>query len=127
MTTSNTAPPDFDVSWDYDKPEASEQQFRELVPTAERSGDRSYHIQLLTQIARAEGLQRRFSEAHATLDAAQALLTDDLVRAKVRYLLERGRVFNSSKDVVQARAFFVDAWKLAFACQEDFYAIDAAH
>jgi tetratricopeptide (TPR) repeat protein len=127
MATSNTALPDFDASWDYDKPEASEQQFRELLPTAEHSGDRSYHIQLLTQIARAQALQRRFSEAHTTLDAAQALLTDDLVRAKVRYLLERGRVFNSSKNVVEARGFFADAWNLALACREDFYAIDAAH
>jgi len=46
--------------------------------------------------SRTQGLQRDFAAAHQTLDAVQSELTDDLCRARVRYLLERGRVFNSS-------------------------------
>ena len=46
---------DFDAAWDYGDPAASEQRFRELLPRAEQDGDRSYHAQLLTQIARAQG------------------------------------------------------------------------
>src|SRR6476620_5451009 len=116
--------PDFDTLWDYDKPAETEQQFRALLPLAEQSDDRSYHIQLLTQIARAEGLQRKFAEAHATLDSAQARLSTDLIQAQVRYLLERGRVFNSSGQAERAKPIFLEAWELARAQQEDFYAID---
>jgi tetratricopeptide (TPR) repeat protein len=81
----------------------------------------------LTQIARTEGLQRKFDDAHQTLDRALALLSADLQRAQVRYLLERGRVFNSSRHPEQARPLFLDAWELALAAREDFHAIDAAH
>jgi tetratricopeptide (TPR) repeat protein len=119
--------PNFDDLWDYNKPDASEIKFRALLPRAEQHEDRSYLVQLLTQIARAEALQRKFAEAHQTLDRAQALLTDDMTRAKIRYVLERGRVFNSSNHPDEARRLFLDAWEQASTAQEDFYAIDAAH
>jgi len=119
--------PNFEALWDYDQPAATEQQFRAILPQAEQRGDRAYYAELLTQIARAEGLQRKFAEAHATLDAAQALITPDLVRPQIRYLLERGRVFNSSQRPDRAKPLFLEAWELARAHQEDFFAIDAAH
>src|SRR4029078_13296377 len=78
-------------------------------------------------IARAQGLQGTFADAHATLDAAQALLTPAVSTARIRYLLERGRVFNSSQHVTQAQLLFQAAWELAQAERQDFYAIDAAH
>ena len=116
---------DFDDLWDYDDPEATEQKFRQVLPSA--TGEASRYAQLLTQIARAQGLQKKFDEAHRTLDEVQRLLADDLKQAKIRYLLERGRVFNSSKQREQARPLFLEAWELASASGEDFYAIDAAH
>jgi tetratricopeptide (TPR) repeat protein len=119
--------PSFDALWDYDQPAATEQQFRAILPQAEQRGDLAYYAELLTQIARAEGLQRKFAEAHATLDAAQALIAPDLVRPQIRYLLERGRVFNSSRQPDRAKPLFLEAWELARAHHEDFYAIDAAH
>lgn len=118
---------DFDALWNYDDPAASEQRFRELLPRAEQGGDRSYHAQLLTQIARAQGLQRHFADAQSTLDAAQALIAPVHGTARTRYLLERGRMFNSSKQVAEARLLFLEAWELARAEQQDFYAVDAAH
>ncbi len=123
----DTALPYFDDWWDYNKPDETEAKFRALLPQAEQAGDRSYLIELLTQIARTEGLQRKFDDAHQTLDRALALLSDDLKRAQVRYLLERGRVFNSSRHPEQARPLFLDAWEQALAAREDFHAIDAAH
>ena len=51
---------------------------------------------MLTQIARTEGLQREFEEAHAILDTVEAMLTDEMGVPRIRYLLERGRVYNSS-------------------------------
>ena len=120
-------PTDFDSLWDYEHPGETEIKFRELLPAALSGGDKSYHAQLLTQIARAEGLQRKFEEAHQTLYEAEALLTNDLTRARIRYLLERGRVYNSSGYPAQAKPFFQQAYELALASGEDFYAVDAAH
>ena len=119
--------PNFDDLWDYNKPDETETKFRALLPLAEQSKDRSYLVQLLTQIARTEGLQRKFADAHQTLDRALTLLADEMTQARVRYLLERGRVFNSSKHPDQARPLFLDAWEQGSAAQEDFHAIDAAH
>src|SRR4029077_387538 len=48
-------------------------------------------------------------------------------RVAVRYLLERGRVFNSSREAEKAVPLFKDALERARAAGEDFLAIDAAH
>ena len=119
--------PDFDSLWDYDHPEATEKRFRELLPAAVDSGDLSYMAQLLTQIARAEGLQRKFPNAHKTLDRVEKALPKADDKAKIRYLLERGRVFNSSGNPDAARPLFSQAVDLALKSKEDFYAVDAAH
>jgi tetratricopeptide (TPR) repeat protein len=119
--------PDFDKMWDYNDAAATEAKFRELLPAAEKSADRSHHAQLLTQIARTQGLQDRFDDAHATLDSVEKMLTDDLKLARVRYLLERGRVFNSSGQPAKAMSLFEQSWKLAEAEKFPRYAIDAAH
>lgn len=121
--------PDFDSLWDYDHPAASEKRFRDLLPTALDSRDIPYLTQLLTQIARAEGLQRKFEAAHETLDRVEKALAkgdaDD--KTRVRYLLERGRVFNSSGNKDVARPLFEDALDLAVKIKDDFDAVDAAH
>jgi len=121
--------PDFDSLWDYDHPGASERRFRELLPAALDSRDFPYLTQLLTQIARAEGLQRKFQDAHTTLDRVEKALlkaeADD--KTRVRYLLERGRVFNSSGKRDEARPLFSQALDLAVNSKDDFSAVDAAH
>lgn len=118
---------DFDTLWNYNDPAGTEQKFRALLPQAEAGDDRSYHAQLLTQIARTLGLQRRFDEAHQVLDTVDPLLTADLETARIRFLLERGRTFNSSKHPERAYPLFLEAWERAKAAKEDFYAVDAAH
>lgn len=118
---------DFDTLWDYDHPAQTEAAFRALLPQAHASGNRAYTLELLTQLARTQGLQRDFAAAHETLDQAQALLTAELSRASVRYLLERGRVLNSSGHPEEARPLFELAWEQGLACHEDFHTIDAAH
>jgi len=116
--------PDLQALWDYDDPTASEQRFRDALADAADSDRRA---ELLTQIARALGLQRRFDEAHAQLDEADAVINDDTPRAKVRALLERGRVHNSSGRRDDARPLFADAWEGARASSLDGLAVDAAH
>ena len=75
--------PRFDDWWDYNDASATEARFRDLLPAAETAGDDAYLAELLTQIARTEGLQRRFDDAHATLDRAAALAPDDAARGRV--------------------------------------------
>jgi tetratricopeptide (TPR) repeat protein len=118
---------DFDTLWDYDHPERTEAVFRQLLLQEEANPDLSYHLQLLTQLARAQALQRHFTEAHTTLDQVQSHLTAELVQATIRYRLERGRVLNSSGHPEDARPWFQQAWELAREHGEDFYAIDALH
>ncbi len=119
--------PDFDKMWDYGNPQQTEIKFRELIPMAIESGNISYFAQLLTQIARSEGLQGKFKDAHSTLDTVEAMLNEKLVVPTVRYLLERGRVFNSNNEKDKAKPLFLDAWKIARIEGQDYYAIDAAH
>lgn len=88
--------PDFDKLWDYNDPAGTAEKFREILPAARESGNRPYLAELLTQIARTQGLQREFDAAHATLDEVETLLADDAPIPRIRVLLERGRVFNSS-------------------------------
>jgi tetratricopeptide (TPR) repeat protein len=117
--------PDFDALWDYAHPDKSEEKFRETILQIAEN-DPAY-LELLTQIARAQGLQRKFDRAHQTLDQVEKRLSEYPSRAKVRYLLERGRVFNSSGKPEQARPFFEQAMDLAKQLAEDFYAVDAIH
>jgi tetratricopeptide (TPR) repeat protein len=119
--------PELDSLWAYNDPAGTEAKFRELLPRAAASPDRSYHVQLLTQIARTQGLQRSFEEAHRTLDTVEGMLTEDLPVAKVRYLLERGRIHNSSNQPETAKPFFLEAWEYGIAKGLDYYALDAAH
>src|SRR5262245_37379001 len=125
MQATPKAIPDLDQLWAYDDPSTSERRFRDLLPQLQ-AGTPAY-LELLTQIARAQGLQRDFGAAHQTLDAVEAALVDGGERVHIRYLLERGRVFNSSKQPERARPLFLAAWERARAAGEDFYAIDAAH
>jgi len=122
MSQSN--PLDFDSLWDYSNPVQTEIKFREVlkqIPETE-----SAHLELLTQIARTQGLQRKFDEAHETLNQVEKELKEES-KVKVRYLLERGRVFNSSKHPDKAKPFFEEAFELAKKLKEDNYAVDAIH
>jgi tetratricopeptide (TPR) repeat protein len=130
--SSAAALPDFDLLWSYDKPAETEAQFRALLPAAEQSGDTVYLAELQTQIARTLSLQQKFAEAHTLLDeveakTARAVDSPTWERVHVRYLLERGRTFNSANEKEKALPLFVEAWDRARAAGLDGFAVDAAH
>lgn len=117
-----------DQLWNYDDPAASEARFRAESAKADPGSRQALELQ--TQIARAQGLQRAFDAAHRTLDAVEAKLDGASVRVRVRYLLERGRVFNSSGSPERALPLFTEAATAAGADPEggaEFYRIDALH
>jgi predicted Zn-dependent protease len=54
--------PDIDSLWNYDGPADTERRFAKLLPRAKATADASYLAQLLTQIARAQGLKGNINE-----------------------------------------------------------------
>jgi len=114
---------DIDSYWEYGNPAASEARFRGLLPQAQ--GDE--RLELLTQIARTYSLRREFAQANALLDEVQPQLAAAGPTPRVRYLLERGRTYNSAGDKARAKPLFVEAWELARSARLDGLAVDAAH
>jgi len=127
IVMSDSSLPEFDKLWKFHLPEETEQTFRALLPQAQASGDINYHAELLTQIARCEGLQNKFDEAHQTLDAVEEMLDATNDRVHVRYLLERGRAFNSGGYPTEAATFFESAYELGARIGEWSLAVDAVH
>lgn len=117
-----------DGRWDYAKPEVSEARFREALgqyPANSREA-----LEIATQVARAQSLQRRFDAAHATLDRIEPELERVDVRVRIRYLLERGRTHNSAGAPLKAVPLFRQAAEVAARAARDgdaFYEIDALH
>ncbi len=111
-----------DALWDYGDPAASEQRFRAALDAASAA----QQLELQTQIARTLSLRRRFDEAHQLLDAVQPRASTTPA-VQVRYLLERGRTFNSSGQREAARSLFDQAFAQAQAAGLDALAVDAAH
>jgi len=121
---------DFDRMWNYNDPASTELKFQTLLDsiiTTDADYDKSYHLQLLTQLARTKGLQSKFDEGHELLDQVEDLLVDDLKTARMRYLLERGRLYNSAGKKEKARPLFLQAWQLGTKSNLDLYSLDAAH
>jgi tetratricopeptide (TPR) repeat protein len=114
-----------DSYWEYSDPEGSEDRFKQALESA--SGD--YRLELLTQIARTYSLRMRYEyeEAHQLLDEIEPLLNEAGNRPNLRYLLERGRTYNSSGDKERARDLFIRAWQLGTETNEIGLAVDAAH
>jgi tetratricopeptide (TPR) repeat protein len=113
-------PMDLAELWDFDQPDVSGHRFRAALGTATGSDA----LVLRIQLARALGLQRRFAEANAELDAVPDA-EDPLVRTYKA--LERGRVINSGGDPDAARPYFLAALTEALAAGLDHLAADAAH
>jgi len=117
-----------DQSWNFDAPSISESRFRAQLASY-GTGSREAR-EITTQIARSLGLQRRFAEADATLDALLPQLDKAPARVRVRYLLERGRVLNSSGKPAEAVPLFEQAAEAALQDPlpgADFYRVDALH
>ena len=109
--------------WDFGDLDATEQRFRDLLAAEPLDEGRA---EVLTQLARIEGLRGRFDEADALLDEAASLEAESLV-VRARLDLERGRVRRSRGSPEAALPHFVAAWSTATSAGEDFIAADAAH
>jgi tetratricopeptide (TPR) repeat protein len=109
--------------WDFDELDLSEQRFRELLAL---EPDEEGRAEVLTQLARLEGLRGRFDEGDRLLDEADMVASSSaLVQARVE--LERGRLRRSSGDTEAALPLFEAAFATAMAIDHEFLVVDAAH
>jgi len=108
--------------WDFGDLEATEERLRAQL-AAEVSADG--RAEVLTQLARVEGLRGEFERADALADEADQLAETDVARA--RLALERGRIRRSSGDREAARPLFEAAYAAALSAEQYFMAADAAH
>jgi predicted negative regulator of RcsB-dependent stress response len=105
--------------WDFDDPAGSEQRFRRLA----EDSDEPVATYASTQVARALGLQGRYDEGHAVLDA----LSPGDAEARVRLALERGRLLRSAGEDAASRTSFEAAAHEAQQAGLDELAVDALH
>ncbi len=109
--------------WDFDDLDGSERRFREQLAQEETEAGRA---EVLTQLARVEGLRGDFEAAERLLQDAEALAGSSAV-ANVRVDLERGRKLRSSGDGTSALPLFESAFARAHESGEYYLAGDAAH
>src|ERR1700722_4536266 len=110
--------------WDYSNPAASEESFRDAAESAVNDEEEGF---ALTQMARAQGLQGKFDEARETLRYAKERIGDEGSAAGVQYLLEAGRVENSSGNPFAAMPHFQRAMEIAEKLGLGWAEGDAAH
>ena len=109
--------------WDFDDLEASEARLRAQLagePSAEGRAE------VLTQLARVEGLRGAFADGERLVLEAESLAGTSAVAA-ARIELERGRILRSSGNAADAFPLFESAFAIALEAGETFVACDAAH
>ena len=105
--------------WDFSDPVGSEQRFRTVAAESEEPAA----TRAMTQLARALGLQERYDDAHAVLDALVATEPE----SRVRLALERGRLLRSAGDPNPSRPHFDQAAAEARETGLEELEVDALH
>ena len=111
------------VHWDFDDLEATERRLRSAL--AEEGSDEG-RAEVLTQLARVEGLRGDFETGDQLVRQAEALASESPV-ARARIDLERGRLQRSSGNPEAACPLFESAYATACRAGLWFLAADAAH
>lgn len=108
-------------------PSDIEKNLRGLLPAAFELEDKSIYLQILSQIALTQAMQKDFKGAHDTLNEAEKSLTSKDYLAKIRILLERGRVWMQSGDNEAALPYFIESYTLSEKHHFDYHTANAAH
>jgi tetratricopeptide (TPR) repeat protein len=109
--------------WDFDDLDTTERRFDDQLAKETSDAGRA---EVLTQLARVQGLRGMFFEGDRLIDQAQAL-SDGSAVIEARLQMERGRLRNSSGDAGAALAMFEAAFEIAGQAGDQFLAADAAH
>jgi tetratricopeptide (TPR) repeat protein len=111
----------------YGEPTEIEQRLSTIRPQALIHSDSSLAPQIDSQIALVQAMQGRIEEAFATLDRAEQLPGADIPIARVRLLLERGRVFYQARRMVESLPWMIASYEQSRTHGLDFHAVNAAH
>ena len=114
----------FDDLWDHADPAATETRFLARMTQLK---DPMELLELKTQIARTHSLRKQFDQAHQWLSEVEAEFEQVPPRVQVRYLLEKGRTWNSSGEKSKAAQLFQQAFELADGAGLQGFAADALH
>ena len=109
--------------WRFNDLDASEERFRAQLEAETSAAGRA---EVLTQLARVEGLRGAFDEGEELLREAESLAGPSPV-ARARVDLERGRLLRSGGEPERALPLFEAAFRTALDAGELFIAVDAAH
>jgi len=118
--------PNIDDLWDYNNPAETEKAFRSVL-LCKSEARLEYFLELETQLARTQSLQRNFVLAHEILDKVKDRMKTEMFVVRIRYFLERGRTYNSNNQKEEAVKQFKEAFKLSTKYGQEYFAIDAAH
>lgn len=116
--------PDFLKLWDFHHIDETRTAF--IACKEKQSLSDIDKLQLDTQIARTYSLQQNFIRAHEILDSIKDRIKIAPV-VELRYLLERGRCYNSAGKKSEALELFIKAWDIGIQNKIDGLAVDAAH
>lgn len=122
--------PDIDGYWASDDLVVTEATIRAALPT-EIAGEWSMTaLDAITQLVRAQNLQGKSAEAKETLELARKLILAlppaSRGHSEIRLLIEEGRHLCLSMMPSKAQAHFQQAWTMATAANDVFFAIEAA-
>ena len=109
--------------WDFDDLDSTERRLSDRLEAEKSDAGRA---EVLTQLARVEGLREDFDASERLLQQAEALAGANDI-ARVRIDLERGRKLRSSGDPAAALPLFEAAFARASDDRQDFLAGDALH
>jgi len=109
--------------WDFDDLAGTEARLRTQLESESDDGGRA---EVLTQLARVQGLREDFAKGEALIVEAERLARSSAA-ARIRIDLERGRLRRSGGDPAAALPLFVAAVDLATTSGEAFLAADGAH
>ena len=109
--------------WNFDDLDGTEQRLHAQLDQETTGGGRA---EVLTQLARVQGLKEQFDQGEQLIAMAQSLANDSAM-ARIRIDLERGRLLRSRGDAVAAMPLFEAAFNAAREANEQFIAVDAAH
>lgn len=108
--------------WDFGDLDSSETRLRAQLDKETESG----RAEVLTQLARVEGLRGDFEAGERLIHDAEALAGASAV-ARARIDIERGRLVRSGGDAEAALRHFESSFSTALEAGELFMAVDAAH
>lgn len=115
-------------TWDYSDPKTTESEFSKMLETLDAESQKDQYLEIITQIARAKGLQMEFVDGHELLDKCKFDFLESSGIPKIRYHLERGRLYNSDNDTELARKEFEVAWSICQSNENvDYLQVDVAH